>query len=588
MLGGRRQPARRGACLDCRDRYDRHRYRRPCAAPAWLWCGTITRSVRALSFPGALRIAGLLPRAPAERERSRTSAASGRPPAVARARVNVHRRATAGRRRDVASASTSAAVQSFCLRRRRARRVRQYSRGQEAGERAAARQPPAIARLALARRGAGVRRRRLRLHVRSGRCRSTARTPRVQRVDVALPGMPIGDRALLNVAALQVTLASGSDARITQVVREVAFDVFGFPSPTPTVDPDVDLHRDVHSRRRRSPPRPPTARRPRPPPRRRRATATPSADRATTNTRTATPTPTISRDRQPTRQPRAPRDRHIDEHAARRRRRRRSTREQLRTRPARQPIDAGCCAAGARQRLRSGVGRGLRGIPGGSDHEIVSGPFPAAQRYVAAELPVTGSARYLTASLPSRRDTSPTASGRASPTRCRIRRGASAIGSTIPRTVVELFSRRRATRAATSPDTSDRRRSPPRRSAPAPTTPTSRCSIATSPPAASVVPAHERTDSSSASATSRRSRSARRTSASTNAIGIGPRCAGTIIPSRPARRGRAISASSACSQRRRLRTARLVADRGVRPTPASRASISARPIRASTSPTRTG
>ena len=57
----------------------------------------------------------------------------------------------------------------------------------------------------------------------------------VMRVDTTMPGGSSWTLTGLDRAALQVSLASGANARVTQVVREVAFDSFGFPSPTPTV-----------------------------------------------------------------------------------------------------------------------------------------------------------------------------------------------------------------------------------------------------------------------------------------------------------------------------------------------------------------
>lgn len=59
----------------------------------------------------------------------------------------------------------------------------------------------------------------------------------VTRVDATMPGGASWTLTGLDRAALQVSLASGGNGRVSQVVREVAFDTFGFPSPTPTITP---------------------------------------------------------------------------------------------------------------------------------------------------------------------------------------------------------------------------------------------------------------------------------------------------------------------------------------------------------------
>jgi hypothetical protein len=93
----------------------------------------------------------------------------------------------------------------------------------------------------------------------------------VTRTDTVVPG---GSDAWsitgVNRAATLVSLAAGSNARVSQLVREVAFDTFGFPTPTPTVT--------------RTPTRTATF----------TATATPTATPTSTATGTATATPTVT------------------------------------------------------------------------------------------------------------------------------------------------------------------------------------------------------------------------------------------------------------------------------------------------------
>lgn len=62
----------------------------------------------------------------------------------------------------------------------------------------------------------------------------------VARRDIDNPALGMAwDITALDRSAAVVTFTGGSSARISQVVREVAFDVFGVPSPTPTSTPSA-------------------------------------------------------------------------------------------------------------------------------------------------------------------------------------------------------------------------------------------------------------------------------------------------------------------------------------------------------------
>jgi len=223
----------------------------------------------ALTFPGALRIAGLVPRAPTDPTdpsfRNEWTTAG----ACASAPLCTDEQPPDGEATRVVTTTTGAA-QQFCF--------------QNAGLAGVFGDILAVKTLATARTTNFTSALDLATRFNAKACGSpttglttdplTLQLPPtyagLARVDTAPPGMSEWMLSTLNTAAFQASLSSGTEGRITQVVREVAFDTFGFASPTPTVTPTS------------TPTTTPTR------------TATFTSTATPTATRTATATPTVT------------------------------------------------------------------------------------------------------------------------------------------------------------------------------------------------------------------------------------------------------------------------------------------------------
>ena len=241
--------------------------------------------VRDVTFPGALRIAGLLPRPPADP--SDPNFRSEWPPSVgcASAVACTDEQPSDGDVTFVAT-STPGAMQSFCM--------QLASTGGIFGN------ILSVKSLLASRSTAPPASLSLQLRTNAQACGAPPNQAATSdpiaaaigssydaatRIDATVPGTATAWSVTgLNRAATLVSLASGSAARVSQVVREVAFDTFGFPSPTPTVTatptPTATFTPSATSTRT--------------------ATFTPSATSSPTPTVTATPTPTPSVSHTPT------------------------------------------------------------------------------------------------------------------------------------------------------------------------------------------------------------------------------------------------------------------------------------------------
>jgi hypothetical protein len=188
--------------------------------------------VRDVTFPGALRIAGLLPRTPPNT--NDPNFRSEWPPAPScSSAVTCTDEQPPDDDTTFVSTSTIGAMQSFCLQSAEGAAVYGNILAVKHLLESRTTAPPASLSLQLranAQACGGV----------GGAATSDAQSAAIggtygaaTRVDTALVGSPWSTTSL-NRAALLVSLESGGNARVSQVVREVAFDTFGFPSPTPT------------------------------------------------------------------------------------------------------------------------------------------------------------------------------------------------------------------------------------------------------------------------------------------------------------------------------------------------------------------
>jgi hypothetical protein len=190
-------------------------------------------AVRDLTFPGALRIAGLVARPPSNP--SDPNFRSEWPPSVGCANaVTCTDEQPPDNDTTFVSTATGGAMQSFCLQLSAPAGIFGNILAVKSLLQASPTATPASLSLQL----------RTNAQACGGGSSATsdpetiplgAAYAGVTRVDTTVPGGSSWTLAGLDRAALQVSLASGDNARVTQVIREIAFDSFGFPSPTPTV-----------------------------------------------------------------------------------------------------------------------------------------------------------------------------------------------------------------------------------------------------------------------------------------------------------------------------------------------------------------